>query len=94
MHVSIVICERQLSDGNWKDVVSHLASLVDRPHLIVVSREIDDRLWSEVVNQGAFDLIAKPFREAELAFVIGSAWLTWTDEQERRLRRRVSRASW
>jgi DNA-binding NtrC family response regulator len=86
VRVSIVICERQLPDGNWKDVLRHLAPLVDRPNLIVVSRQIDVRLWSEVLNQGAFDLLATPFREAELAFVIGSAWLNWTGEQERRLR--------
>jgi hypothetical protein len=86
VRVSIVICERQLPDGNWKDVLRHLAPLVDRPNLIVVSRQIDGRLWSEAVNQGAFDLLATPFREAELAFVIGSAWLNWRGEHERRLR--------
>ena len=94
VRVSIVICERQLPAGNWKDVLSHLAPLVDRPNLIVVSRQVDGRLWSEVVNQGAFDLLATPFREAELAFVIGSAWLNWTGEHERRLRQSDKQSSY
>jgi DNA-binding response OmpR family regulator len=87
VRVPIVICECQLPDGNWKDVLSRLAPMLDRPRLIVVSRHADERLWSEVLNQGAFDLLATPFREAELAFVIGSAWLDWTGAQERQCSR-------
>ena len=83
VRVPVVICECQLPDGNWKDVLSQLAPMLDRPRLIVVSRHADERLWTEVLSQGAFDLVATPFREAELAFVIGSAWLDWTGDQER-----------
>src|SRR5215831_6792341 len=45
--VSIVICESQLPDGNWKDVLSQIAPLPDRPRLIVVSRNADESLWAE-----------------------------------------------
>jgi DNA-binding response OmpR family regulator len=83
VRVPIVLCECQLPDGNWKDVQSQLAPMLDRPRLIVVSRHADERLWTEVLNQGAFDLLATPFREAELVFAIGWAWLDWTGEQER-----------
>ena len=83
VRVPIIICECQLPDGNWKDVLSQLAPMLDRPRLIVVSRHADERLWSEVLNQGAFDLLATPVREAELVFAIGWAWLNWTGDQER-----------
>ena len=83
VRVPIILCECQLPDGNWKDVLSQLAPMLDRPRLIVVSRHADERLWTEVLNQGAFDLLATPFREAELVFTIGSAWDDWTGEQER-----------
>jgi DNA-binding response OmpR family regulator len=82
--VSIVICESQLPDGNWKDVLRQVAPLPDRPRLIVVSRNADESLWAEVLEMGAFDLLATPFREAELVFAIGLAWLDWTGEQEGR----------
>ena len=82
--VTIVICECQLPDGNWKDVLNRIMAMVDRPRLIVVSRHADERLWAEVLNMGAFDLLSIPFREEELAFTIGSAWVDWMGEQERR----------
>ena len=93
VRVPIVICECQLPDGNWKDVLSQLAPMLDRPRLIVVSRHADERLWTEVLNQGAFDLLATPFREAELVFAIGSAWLDWTGEHERHLSRDLWKSS-
>ena len=80
--VAVVLCECQLPDGNWKDVLSRLAPMLDPPRLIVFSRNSNDGLWAEALNMGAFDLLATPFREAELVFTIGSAWLDWKGEQE------------
>jgi MacB-like protein len=56
----VVICECQLADGNWKNVLSHLAPMLNPPRLIVVSRHADARLWLEVLNLGGFDLLATP----------------------------------
>jgi len=86
--VPMVFSECQLPDGNWKDVLSRLAAMHERPRLIVFSRNVDDRLWAEVLNLGGFDLLEAPFREAELVFAIGSAWLDWKSEQEYRQSRR------
>jgi DNA-binding response OmpR family regulator len=82
IRVPLILSECQLPDGNWKDLLSQLALVLERPRLIVFSRHADERLWAEVLNWGAFDLLATPFREDELAFTIGSAWLDWKDEQE------------
>jgi DNA-binding response OmpR family regulator len=92
VRVPIVFCECQLPDGNWKDVLSQLAML-DWPRLIVVSRHADERLWTEVLSQGAFDLLATPFREPELVFAIGWAWLDWTGDQERHRVRGLRKSS-
>ena len=78
----MVLSELQLPDGNWKDVLGQLAPMIQRPRLIVFSRNADNRLWEEVLNLGAFDLLITPFREHELVFSIGSAWLDWEGEQE------------
>jgi len=80
--VPVVLCECQLPDGNWKDLLSQLGPMPERPRLIVFSRNADERLWAEVLNMGGFDLLAVPFREDELLFTIGSAWLDWELEQE------------
>jgi DNA-binding NtrC family response regulator len=88
----IVICERQLPDGSWKDVLNRITAMVDRPRLIVVARHADERLWAEVLYMGAFDLLSIPFREEELAFTIGSAWVDWIGERERRRSRSLRRS--
>ena len=75
LRVPVVLSECQLPDGNWKDVLSQLSPMIQRPRMIVFSRNADDRLWEEVLNLGAFDLLITPFREHELGFAIGSAWL-------------------
>jgi DNA-binding response OmpR family regulator len=82
--VPVILSECQLPDGNWKDVLSRLAPMPDRPRLIVFSRHADDRLWAEVLNLGGFDVLATPFRKEELVFAIGSAWLHWHSEQAHR----------
>jgi DNA-binding response OmpR family regulator len=88
IRVPVVLCECQLPDGNWKDVLSGLAPMLEPTRLIVFSRNADDRLWAEVLNLGASDLLTTPFHEPELVFAIGSAWLHWEGEQERRQSRK------
>src|SRR5580658_4744377 len=48
----VVVCEAQLPDGNWKDMLNRLALISHPPRLIVASRCADERLWSEVLNLG------------------------------------------
>jgi DNA-binding NtrC family response regulator len=78
----VVFCECPVPEGSWKDVLGQLALMPDRPRLIVFSRHADETLWAEVLNLGGYDLLATPFREPELVFTIGMAWLDWKSEQE------------
>ena len=66
--IGVVICERVLPDGDWKIVLTELDSTPDRPTtLIVSSRLADERLWAEVLNLGAFDLLlGSPFVAEEV----------------------------
>ena len=75
--IPIVICEAQLPDGSWKDVLSRFAPMLEPPRLLVASHHADEPLWSEVLNLGGFDLLATPFREVEVGYSIGSAWFDW-----------------
>ena len=82
--IAVVICERHLIDGNWKDVLSRLAPISNPPRLIVVARRSDNELWMEVLNLGGFDLLSAPLHEVEVAHAVGSAVLDWTEAQEAR----------
>jgi DNA-binding response OmpR family regulator len=69
----IVVCEGDLPDGTWRDTLNYLQELPEQPLLIVTSRLADDHLWVEVLNLGAYDLVAKPFREQEVKHVLTNA---------------------
>jgi DNA-binding response OmpR family regulator len=71
---AVVICERDLPDGNWKDVLYELALMENAPQLIVVSRLADDHLWAEVLNLGGYDVLQKPFDPNEVMRAVSMAW--------------------
>jgi DNA-binding response OmpR family regulator len=75
--LSIVICERDLPDGTWKDVLAHCEDLTHPPRLLVVSRHADENLWGEVLNLGGYDVLVKPFDCSEVTRVVGMAWRHW-----------------
>jgi FixJ family two-component response regulator len=77
--VSVVICEQDLSPGSWIDMQAELSLLRIVPPLIVTSRLADEKLWVEVLNLGAYDVLAKPFERAELVrTVLGAVALAPT----------------
>ncbi|HUS07984.1 MAG TPA: response regulator [Bryobacteraceae bacterium] len=75
---SILICERDLPDGSWKDVLQQTASLQHPPMILVMSRHADEGLWAEVLNLGGYDVLLKPFDNHELTRVVGMAWRHWS----------------
>jgi DNA-binding response OmpR family regulator len=74
---SIVICERDLPDGCWKDVLHRINTLTNPPLLLVTSRQADENLWGEVLNLGGYDVLTKPFDCSEVTRVVGMAWRHW-----------------
>jgi DNA-binding NtrC family response regulator len=70
---SVVICDKDLPDGSWRDLLSEMGRLLSAPPLVVMSRDADESLWAEVLKRGAFDLLAKPLEGEEVQRVIPSA---------------------
>ena len=70
---SVVVCERDLPDGGWREILEDLLGLADPPPLVVTSRLADELLWAEVLNRGGYDVLAKPLDEEEVTRVIGAA---------------------
>ena len=67
--VPLVIAERDFVLGGWRDLLRETQNLSLAPRLIVISRMADERLWSEVLNLGGHDVLAKPLRESEVYWV-------------------------
>jgi DNA-binding NtrC family response regulator len=77
--VPVVVCERDLLPGSWREMLAETARLAFPPFLIVTSRLADERLWAEALNVGAYDVLAKPFDAKEVVRVVSLAWLHWKD---------------
>lgn len=93
-NTGVIVTDCVLPDGNnWKDLLSEIQAHPLPPSLILADRNADDRLWAEVLNLGAHDLLMKPFDANEVLRVIGSAWRSWAYQCEQGQCRRNSIAT-
>jgi len=72
-HFDVVVCEDELPDGNWIDVLSLLTG-EGTPNLIVTGRLADNRLWADVLHRGGYDVLAQPLNDFEVERVATSAY--------------------
>jgi DNA-binding response OmpR family regulator len=80
--VAVIICESDLPDGNWKTLLDQSRLLDNVPRLIVTGRLADEELWTEVLHHGGYDVLAKPYRNDEMLWVVRSAWTAWQASRE------------
>jgi len=78
--VPVLICESDLIDGTWRDMLDRTTHMQHAPLLIVTSRSADDALWAEVLNLGGYNVLAKPFDSREVFHVVANAWLHWKNQ--------------
>ena len=69
----VVLCDAELADGGWRRIWKALSVGPRPPLLIVASRQADERLWAQVLNAGAYDLLLKPFRAQEVVWAVHCA---------------------
>lgn len=80
--IPVVITERDLRPGRWRQLFEQTRGLPHRPEMVVVSRLADESLWTEVLNLGGHDVIAKPFLATEVVRVMDHAWRHWYQDAE------------
>jgi DNA-binding NtrC family response regulator len=83
--IPVVITDCDVEGKGWKGVLEGIASLVlsPRPRLIVASRLANEDFWSEVLSDGGYNVLEKPFVATEVFWVVKHAWLDWKIERER-----------
>lgn len=72
-NIHLVFCERDLTDGTYRDVLAITRSLSRNVRLVVTSRLADWSEYLEALDDGAFDLIASPTQRLDIARVIRQA---------------------
>ncbi len=80
--MSVIICERHLPDGDWKDVLGLIAPLGEPPCLIVTDADAEDGFWAEVLNLGGYDVLMQPLCHEEVSRVVALACDHWEREHE------------
>lgn len=71
--VSVVITDVSLIDGNWCDVFRYLVDNGIHASVVVSSRLADERLWSEVLWRGAYDVLVEPYEADEVRRIVEGA---------------------
>jgi DNA-binding NtrC family response regulator len=69
----IIICDRLLPDGTWKDILSLTAPLLEPPSVIVMSEAVDDSWFAEVLDMRGYGVLAKPLDEGEVTRILVAA---------------------
>ena len=76
--VAVLVCASELSDGTWQSLMDALRTL-QLPPMIIVAADLDDGLWTDVLQRGAYDFVCKPFSQQEVTRIISLAWLYWRE---------------
>ena len=83
--IPVVLCERELRDGGWKNILKIVEEHQNQPLLIVTSRLADEALWAEVLNIGGYDVLLTPYETEEVVRVISVASMYWKRKKLARL---------
>jgi len=73
----VVICQAELPDGTWRDLLDGISRLACAPNLIVASWLANDHLWTEVLDLGGYNVLRAPFDAEEAVRITAQAWADW-----------------
>lgn len=62
----LLFVDAEIPGGPWHRLLQAIVAADKNCEVIVCSRHGDERLWAEVLQCGAYDLIAEPFEEGEV----------------------------
>lgn len=76
--IPVVICDINLPDGSWQDMLRRLDELSDPARLIVVASHLaSPRLWRDAVKAGVVDVVERPLDLNEVFGAVTFAWRSW-----------------
>lgn len=71
--VRVVLTDLCLPDGSWFDVLNRVSDLKSNTPVVVCARLADERLWSQVLEAGGFDVLVEPYEAAEVRRILSAA---------------------
>jgi DNA-binding NtrC family response regulator len=79
-HFPIILYERELTERDWRQVVSVFSRLSPRLCVILLSRNSDKNLWDELVRCGGFDLLRTPVDRDAVIRTLRAGWSIWQNQ--------------
>ena len=71
--VEVVIADLSHPDGNWCDILKYVVDFGIPASLVVSATHADERLWSEVLWRGGYDLLVEPYEKSEVQRIVEGA---------------------
>lgn len=75
--LAVVLLDRDLAESDWRSMVRSFTSLHPAPCVILASSVSDHYLFEELVNQGGYDVVAKPLKLEEVRRITRLALTFW-----------------
>ena len=71
--VRLVVTDLVLPDGSWFDVLNRVGDARSDAAVVVAARVADERLWTQVLEAGGFDLLVEPYQGREVQRILAAA---------------------
>lgn len=71
--IDLILADAELPDGSWRNLMLFVQNAGKACDMIICARLGDHQLWAEVIQCGAYDLIAEPFESQAVTRIIKSA---------------------
>ena len=75
--IGVVVTDKELPDGDWKCLSAAAAHCPVRVPVVVTHCFSEVDALTEILDAGAYDVLAKPFDESEVRQVLCFAWQQW-----------------
>jgi DNA-binding response OmpR family regulator len=69
--VNLILCDAD--DVEWRTALAAFRQLPGKAQVIFLTRCADERLWMDMLDAGACDLLRKPYQPDELRWVVSTA---------------------
>ena len=69
----LLLVDAELPDGSWRNLMLFVQNSGMTCEMIICSRLENRELWAEVIQCGAYDIIAEPFERQEVTRIFRSA---------------------
>jgi DNA-binding NtrC family response regulator len=70
---ALVLCEAELPDGTYQNVMMMLKHKLDRVRVVVLAEAYSEDAYRQAIELGAFDVISAPYKRTDVQWIVMQA---------------------